>query len=67
MNQLMNIVGVSNKNNKSIIEKFNEFRNSFNGDKQAKINEMLASGQITQQQLNEATEMAKMIKGLMHK
>ena len=67
MNQLMNLVGVSNKSQKSIVEQFKEFRNSFKGDQQTKINEMLASGQITQKQLNEATEMAKMIKGLRNK
>lgn len=67
MNPLMNLVGVFDKSQKSIVEQFKEFRNSFKGDQQDKINEMLASGQITKQQLNEATEITKMIKGLRHK
>lgn len=67
MNPLMNIVGVSNTNNKSIIEQFKDFKNSFKGDPQQKINEMLASGQITQQQLNQATEMAKLLRSMIKK
>lgn len=67
MNPLMNIVGVSNTGNKSIVEQFKEFRNSFKGDPQQKINEMLASGQITQQQLNQATEMAKLLRSMIKK
>lgn len=64
-NPLMSILGVSSQGtNKNIVEQFKEFRSNFKGDPQAKINEMLASGQITKAQLNEATEMAKMIKGM---
>lgn len=67
-NPLMHIIGaqVSNQN-KSIVEQFNEFKANFKGDPQKKINEMLSSGQITQQQLNQATEMAKLIKGMIKK
>lgn len=67
MNPLMNIVGVPNTNNKSIIEQFKDFKNSFKGDPHQKINEMLASGQITHQQLNQATEMAKLIRSMIKK
>ena len=67
-NPLINILGVSSKtNNKSIVEQFKDFRNSFKGDPQAKINEMLSSGQITQSQLNQATEMAKLVQGMLKK
>lgn len=67
-NPLMNILGVSSQTrNKSIVEQFRDFRNSFKGDPQAKINEMLSSGQITQSQLNQATEMAKMVQVMLKK
>lgn len=67
-NPLMSVLGVSSqRTNKSIVEQFKDFRASFKGNPQDKINEMLANGQITQQQLNEATEMAKLIKGMIHK
>ena len=67
-NPLINILGVSSQtSNKSIVEQFKDFRNSFKGDPQAKINEMLSSGQITQSQLNQATEMAKLVQGMLKK
>ena len=67
-NPLMSILGVSSKtSNKSIVEQFKDFRNSFKGDPQAKINEMLSSGQITQSQLNQATEMAKLVRSMLKK
>lgn len=49
---------------KSFAQQFSEFRRSFSGDPQAKINEMLANGQVTQAQVNQATEMAKLIAGM---
>ena len=67
-NPLMSVLGVSSQtNSKSIVEQFKDFRNSFKGDPQAKINEMLSNGQITQSQLNQATEMAKMVQVMLKK
>ena len=67
-NPLLQTLGVSSKsNNKNIVEQFKEFKNSFQGDPQAKINELLTSGRVTQSQINQATEMANLIKGLMKK
>lgn len=67
-NPLLQSLGVSSKsNNKNIVEQFKEFKNSFQGDPQAKINELLTSGMVTQAQINQATEMANLIKGLMKK
>lgn len=67
-NPLLQTLGVSSKsNNKNIVEQFKEFKNSFQGDPQAKINELLTSGRVTQAQINQATEMANLIKGLVKK
>lgn len=67
-NPLMSVLGVSPQTrNKSVAEQFKDFRNSFKGDPQEKINEMLSSGQITQSQLNQATEMAKMVQVMLKK
>ena len=66
-NPLLSLTGVVNKRQKSIVEQFRDFRGSFKGDPQARINELLVSGKITQSQLNQATEMANMIKGMMKK
>lgn len=41
-----------------------EFRDSFNGDHQAKIDELLAMGRVTKFQINQATEVANLIKGV---
>ena len=51
--------------NKSLAQQFREFRDSFKGDPQATINELISSGKVTQQQVNEATQMANFVKGLL--
>ena len=66
-NPLLSISGVVNKRPKSIVEQFRDFMGSFKWDPQARINELLASGKITKSQLNQATELANMIKGMMKK
>lgn len=66
-NPLLSLSGVVSQRPKSIVEQFRDFKSSFKGDPQARINELLASGKITQAQLNQATEMANMIKGMMKK
>lgn len=66
-NPLLSLLGVVNKRPKSIVEQFRDFKSSFKGDPHARINELLASGKITKEQLNQATEMANMIKGMMKK
>lgn len=45
-------------NMQGLINEYQNFRNTFSGDPQKKIQEMLASGQITQQQVNQARSMA---------
>ena len=42
----------------NIIQQFQQFRKTFQGDPQQKIQEMLNSGQITQAQINQARSMA---------
>lgn len=66
-NPLLSLSGVVNQRPKSIVGQFRDFKSSFKGDPQVRINELLASGKITQEQLNQATEMANMIKGMMKK
>lgn len=52
----------SNSNQpQSIVEAYKQFRNSFTGDPQQKINDMLNSGQVTQEQVNQATQLAHMV------
>jgi len=42
-----------------MIQKFMEFKNNFKGNPQEEVQKMLQSGQITQQQLDQAQQMAQ--------
>lgn len=63
MNVLFNQYGPKNPY-QNMINQFNEFRNNFKGNPQQKIQQMLNSGQITQQQYNMAVQKANMIKSI---
>lgn len=61
MNDLYNQLGPQNPY-QIIMKRYEEFKKNFKGDPQAKIQQMLNSGQITQQQYNMAVQKANMIK-----
>jgi hypothetical protein len=42
----------------NMIEQFNQFKQNFKGDPKAQVQQMLSSGQITQEQFNRASQMA---------
>ena len=42
----------------NMIDKFNQFKQNFHGDAKAQVQQMLNSGQITQEQFNKASQMA---------
>lgn len=42
----------------NMIEQFNQFKKNFKGDPKAQVQQMLNSGQITQEQFNKASQMA---------
>lgn len=69
--QLMNQNKQSNlSNNNNMLNQFMNFKNSFNGDdNQAaeKIAQMLNSGQVSRNDVNNAIQMAKQFRGLMGK
>ncbi len=45
-------------NMQNLISQYQQFRKSFQGDPQQKVQEMLNNGQITQAQINQARNMA---------
>lgn len=49
----------------NLVNQYQQFRNTFKGDPQQKIQEMLNNGQITQQQVNQARSMATQFKSLL--
>lgn len=68
--QLMNQNKQSNLSNNNMLNQFMNFKNSFNGDdNQAaeKIAQMLNSGQVSRNDVNNAIQMAKQFRGLMGK
>lgn len=43
----------------NLINQFNQFKNNFQGDPRAQVQQLLNSGQMSQQQLNQLQNMAK--------
>lgn len=48
-----------------MMNQFQQFKQSFQGDPNAEIEKLLQSGRISQQQLNKVQQMAKMFQSLM--
>ena len=68
--KLMNQNKQSNLSNNNMLNQFMNFKNSFNGDdNQAaeKIAQMLNSGQVSRNDVNNAIQMAKQFRGLIGK
>lgn len=61
MNKLYEQIGPQNPY-QNMMKQFEEFRKNFTGNPQEKIQQMLNSGQISQQQYNMAVQKANMIK-----
>lgn len=68
MNPLFNMFGnqqgpFNNMNN--VIDQFNQFQSTFQGDPKQKVQELLNSGQMTQNQFNQLSNMAQMFQALL--
>ena len=48
-----------------MMRQFMDFKNNFNGDPKAKVQELLNSGQMTQDQYNQLSGMANQFKSMM--
>ncbi|ENZ64774.1 hypothetical protein HMPREF1083_02317 [[Clostridium] clostridioforme 90A6] len=49
-----------------MIQKFMEFKKNFRGNPQEEVQKMLQSGQITQQQLDQAQQMARQFQQMLN-
>ena len=49
----------------NMIQQFNQFRSNFQGNPQQKVQELLNSGQMSQQQFNQLSQMAQVFRGFM--
>ena len=56
-NPLYSLLGGGN----SLIQQFNQFKNSFTGDPRQQIQQLLNSGRMTQQQYNDLVQKANQI------
>lgn len=68
MNPLFNMFGnqqgpFNNMNN--VINQFNQFQSTFQGDPKQKVQELLNSGQMTQNQFNQLSNMAQVFQTLL--
>ena len=48
-----------------LVQKFQQFKQTFQGDPKAEVEKMLQSGALTQEQLNQAQAMARQFQQLM--
>ena len=67
VNQNTTNMNQTNRPINAFMQRFNMFRNSFQGDPNQKIQEMLNSGQISQEQYNRAAQQARTIQQFINK
>ena len=72
MNPLFNLLGGNNQiqnsplgNFMNFMSQFNQFKQSFNGNAQQQVQQMLNSGRISQEQYNNAVQMVNQIQQFM--
>ena len=59
------IYGLLNGQQNNLLAQFQQFKQSFKGDPNQTINQMLQSGKVTQEQVNRATQIANQMKGML--
>lgn len=65
-NPLFGGFGPQNQNG-SIVDKFNQFRANFQGDPRERVQELLNSGQMTQDQFNRLAQLAQQFQSFLHR
>lgn len=58
-NPLFNMLNQPDAGMSGLLQKFQQFRNTFRGDPKQQVQELLNSGKITQQQYDKAVQQAK--------
>lgn len=67
-NPLFNQYGNSQYGNMSgIVQRFNQFRQNFQGDPKQQVQQLLNSGRVTQEQYNRAVQMANALQKMLGK
>jgi hypothetical protein len=65
-NPLFNMMGGNNMQN-PMLQQLMQFRNSFKGDPRAQVQQLLNSGKVSQNQYDQAVQMANQIQKMMGK
>lgn len=52
-------------NNMNVLQRFQQFRNTFRGDPQQQVQQLLNSGRVSQQQYDNAVRMANQLRGML--
>lgn len=55
--------GQTQTQRRNLVQEFAEFRRTFKGDPNAKLNELLSSGQVTQQQVDNIMGLLSAVRG----
>lgn len=61
------IYNLLNGQQNNLLAQVQQFKQSFKGDPNQTINQMLQSGKVTQEQVNRATQIANQMKGMLPK
>lgn len=62
---MMNPMNMMGRGMPQIMQQFMQFRNQFQGDARSQIQRMMNSGKITQEQYNQAVQMANQLMRMM--
>lgn len=68
MNPLFNALGGGSPNlgnMTQLIQQFQQFKQTFRGDPRQQIQQMLNSGQVSQERYNQAVQLAQQLQGLL--
>ena len=64
-NPLFNMLNRQMMNNNPMMQKFQQFRQMFRGNPQEQVQQMLSSGKVSQQQYNQAVQMAQQFRQML--
>lgn len=62
---LFNIFGNQNNQMNDLINRFNQFKRTFNGNPQQQVENLLRSGRMTQEQFNQYKQMAEQMRKML--
>lgn len=65
MNNLFNALGNNMMSNNNLIQRFQQFKQSFTGNPQQQVQQLLNSGKVSQAQYNQAVQMAQQLQNIL--